>query len=113
MLIGCGVTGTHGGDEFGFAEVDVAVDEVVDDFDLGCDLEGLAGAVAKITGDSGDAVGLLDAEFCDGKVRAIETDEGDVGAVECGDEGKYASAGGQHLAGEERTDRMGNGVVDV
>ena len=104
MLIGCSETGTHGGDEFGFADVEVAVDEVVDDFDLGGDLEGLTGAVAKMTGDSGDAVGLLDAEFCDGKIRVIETNECDVRAVERSDEGKRPSASGEHLAGEERTD---------
>ena len=50
------------GDEFRVADVDVAVDEVADDFDLGGDAEDLAGAVAEIAGDGGDAVGLVDAE---------------------------------------------------
>ncbi len=71
-----------------------------------------------MAGDGGDAVGLGDAEFGDGKVRAVEADEGDVCAVERGDEGKCAAgeAGGlrlDHLAGEERADGVGDGVVDV
>ena len=70
------------------ADVDVAVDEVADDFDLAGDAEGFAGAVAEVGGDGGDAVGLVDAEAGDGEVGAVEADEGDVGAVERGDEGE-------------------------
>jgi len=33
--------------------------------------------------------------------------------VERGDEGEMETAGGEHLAGEERADRVGNSVVDV
>ncbi len=91
-LVGFGKAGAHGGDELGVADVDVAVDEVADDFDLGVDVEGLAGAVAEVGGDGGDAVGLLDAEFRDGKVGAVEADEGDVGSVQRGDEGKMIAA---------------------
>ena len=91
-FVGFGEAGTHRGDEFGGADVDVAVDEVADDFDLGVDVKGFAGAVAKVSGDGGDAVGLLDAELGDGKVGAVEADEGDVGAVEGGDEGQMMTA---------------------
>ena len=87
-LVGFGEARTHGGDELRIADVDVAVDEVADDFDLGVDVEGFAGAVAQVGGDGGDAVGLFDAELCDGKVGAVEADERDVGAVQRGDEGK-------------------------
>ncbi len=80
------------GDVGGVADVDVAVDEVADDFDVGGDAEGFAGAVAEVGGDGGDAVGLLDAEAGDGEVGAVEADEGDVGAVEGGDEGEVAAA---------------------
>ncbi len=71
-----------------------------------------------MTGNCGDAVGLLDAEAGDGEVGAVEADEGDVGAVEGGDEGEAAAAGGdgfglEHLAGEEGGDGVGDGVVDV
>ena len=75
--------------------------------------EGLAGAVAKVGGDGGDAVGLLDAELGDGQVRAVEADERDVGAVERGDEGKMEAARGEHLAGEQRADGVRDGVVNV
>ena len=66
-LVGRGEARAHGGDELGFADVEVAVDEVADDFDLGVDAEGLAGAVAQVAGDGGDAVGLLDAEAVMGR----------------------------------------------
>ena len=112
-LVRFGEAGAHGGDQFGIADVDVAVDEVADDLDLGVDVEGFASAVAEIAGDGGDAVGLLDAELCDGQIGAVEAYEGDVGAVEGGDEGKMETARGEHLAGEQRADGVGNGVVNV
>ena len=112
-LVGLGEARTHGGDELGIADVDVAVDEVADDLDLGVDVEGFAGAVAEVGGDGGDAVGLFDAELCDGKVGAVEADERDVGAVERGDEGKMMAARGEHLPGQQSADGVRDGVVDV
>src|SRR5258708_22369888 len=91
-LVGFGKARAHGGYQLGVADVDVAVDEVADDLDLGVDLEGFAGSVAQIGGDRGDSVGLLDAELCDGQIRAVEADERDVGAVQGGDEGEMESA---------------------
>src|SRR5258708_4633666 len=91
-LVGFGKARAHGGYQLGVADVDVAVDEVADDLDLGVDLEGFAGSVAQIGGDRGDSVGLLDAELCDGQLRAVEADERDVGAVQGGDEGEMESA---------------------
>ncbi len=67
FLIGSGEAGAHGGDQVGLADVDVAVDEVADDFDLGGDAEELAGAVAEVAGDGGDAVGLCDANLVMGR----------------------------------------------
>jgi len=60
-LVSRGKARAHGGDEFRVAGVDVAVDEVLDNFDLGGDAEGLAGTVAEMTGDGGDTDGLDDA----------------------------------------------------
>jgi hypothetical protein len=100
-FVGAAKRGRMFGDEFGVANVEVAVDEVADDFDLAGDAEGLAGAVAQVAGDGGDAVGLVDAEAGDGEVGAVEADEGDVGAVERGDEGQMFAARGEHLAGEQ------------
>ncbi len=42
-LVGFGEARAHGGDELGIADVDVAVDEVADDFDLGCRCRRLRG----------------------------------------------------------------------
>ncbi len=113
-----GEAGAHGGYFCGVADVDVAVDEVADDFDLGLDVEGFAGAVAEVGGDGGDAVGLLDAELGYREVGAVEADEGDVRAVQGGDEGEVAAAlrllaGLEHLAGEQSGDGVRDGVVDV
>ena len=113
LFVRCGEAGAHGGDEFGAGLVDVAIDEVADDFDGCLDLEGFVGAVAEVGRDGGDAVGLLDAELGDGEVGAVEADEGDVGAVESGDEGEMDAAGGEHLLGEVGGDGVGDGVVDV
>ena len=112
-LVGLGVAGAHGGDEFRLANVDVAVDEVADDLDFGGDVECFAGAVAEIAGDGGNSVRLLDAELGDGQIGAIEADEGDVGAVQGSDEGEMAATDGEHLAGEQGADGVGYGVVDV
>src|SRR5258707_9826391 len=91
-LVGFGEARAHGGYQLGVADVDVAVDEVADDLDLGVDLECLAGAVAQVGGDGGDSVGLFDAKLCDGQVRAVEAHERDVGAVQGGDEGEVKTA---------------------
>src|ERR1700679_3419285 len=95
------------------ADVEVAVDEVADDFDVAGDAEVDAGLVAEIGGDAGDAVGLGYSEFCDGEVGAVEAYQGDVGAVEGGDEGQMTASGGQHLAGQKGADGVGDCVVDV
>ena len=93
------------------AGVEIAVDEIGDDFDGALDVEFFDGLVEEILGDGGDAVALLDGEFGDGEIAAVAADESDVGAVERGDEGEAARGG--HGTGEERADGVGNGVVDV
>ena len=77
------------------------------------DAEVAEGLVAEVLRDAGDAVGLLDGVAGDGQIAAIEADEGDVGAVERGDEGQAAAAGGEHLAREQGADGVRDGVVDV
>ena len=73
----------------------------------------LDGLVAQVVGDGGDAVALIDAEAGDGQVGVIEPDEGDIGAVQGGDEGEAAILAEEHLAREIRGDGMRNRVVDV
>lgn len=93
------------------ARVKIAVHEIGDDFDGALDVEILESLVEEIAGDSGDAVALLDGEFCDGEIAAIGADESDVGAVKRGDEREAARGG--HGAREQGADGMGDGVVDV
>ena len=112
-FVGLRVLGALPGDEGGVALVDVAVDEVADDFDGAGDAEGGFRAVFEVGGDRGDAVRALDAVAGDGEVGAVEADEGDIGAVEGGDEGQADAAAGEHVAGEQRGDGVGDGVVDV
>src|ERR1700712_1809617 len=94
FFVGLGVAWTHALYVRWVAGVDVAVDEVADDFDLAGDAEGFAGAVAEVGGDGGDAVRLVDAETGDGEVRAVESYECDVRAVQGGDEGELEASGG-------------------
>ena len=70
------------------------------------------GFVLQILGDAGDAVTLLYGVAGDGKVAAVEADEGDVGAVQGGDERQLA-ARGEHLPGQQCADRVGDGIVHV
>src|SRR5665213_2566674 len=93
--------------------VDIAVDEVCDHFDVARDLETFNCFFLEVVGDGGDTVALLNGIAGDGEVAAVEAYEGDVGAVEGSDEGKTASLCGEHLAGQQSADRMGNCVMDV
>ena len=74
----------------GLARVEIAVDEIGDDFDGALDVELFEGLLQEVLRDGGDAVGLLDGKFCDGEIAAIAADERDVGAVKSGDEGETA-----------------------
>ena len=49
----------------------------------------------------------------DGEIGAVEADQGDVGAMERGDEREMDAAGGEHLFGEVGRDGVRNGVMDV
>ena len=77
------------------------------------DGEGVAGAIAKVLGDGGDPIGLVDAEAGDGEIGAVEADERDVRAVQRGDEGQMKALGGEHLTSEQCGDRVRNRVVHV
>jgi len=65
----------------------------------------------QVARDGGDAVALLDRKARDGEIATIAADEGDVRAVESGDEGKTARRG--HRTREHGADGMGDGVMDV
>src|SRR5581483_12506737 len=92
--------------------VQAAVDEVVDDPNLVPRLEHLHGLLAQILADTGDAVGLFDGEAGDGEVGPVGAHQGDIGAVQCGDEGQAAGRR-QHVASQQRRNRVRDGVVDV
>jgi len=114
FLAGLGIAGAAGG-AIGFAEgsVDIAVDEVGDDFNGAVGMEFLDGGFAQVIGDGGDAVALIDTEAGNGQVGMVEADEGDVGSVERGDEGQAVILALEHFAREVGGDGVGNGVVDV
>ena len=95
----------------GGASVEIAIHEIGNDFDGALDVEVLESLLQKIVGDGGDAVALLDGKFGDGQIAAVAADEGDVRAVQRGDEGQAARRG--HGTREQGADGMGNGVVDV
>jgi hypothetical protein len=75
--------------------------------------EGFARAIGEVLRDGGDAVGLVDTKAGDREVAAIEADEGDVGAVESGDEGQAQALGAQHFLGEVRGDGVRDRVMNV
>ena len=91
----------------------VAINEVGNDFDGPHDTEVVHGFLAQITRYRGDAVALFDSEAGNGKIRPVESDQGDVGTVERGDKGQQPVAFGQHLAGKQRAHGVGDGVVNV
>src|ERR1700674_315487 len=55
----------------GGTSVEIAINEIGDDFDGALDIEGLESFLQKIARDGGDAVALLDREFCDGEIAAV------------------------------------------
>jgi len=97
--------------ETGFARVQIAIDEIRDDFDGALDVEVPDGLIEEIFGDGGDAVALLDGKSGDREIRTIAADQGDVRTVKSGDERQ--AAWGSHGTGQQGADRMRNGVVDV
>jgi len=56
---------------------------------------------------------LSDGKTRNGQITAVEANECNVGAVKRGDEGQFATFDGQHLASEQGTDGVGNGVVNM
>ncbi len=95
----------------GCAGVQIAVHEVGDHLDGALDVEIFEGLVQQILRNGGDAVALLDGEFGDGQVAAVAADQGDVRAVQRGDEGQAPRGG--HGARQHGADGVGDGVVHV
>ncbi len=56
------------------AGVEIAIDEIGDDFDGALDVELFKGLLQQIVGDGGHAVALLDGEAGDGEVAAVAAD---------------------------------------
>src|SRR5580692_10046308 len=85
----------------GITNVDVAIHEVVDDFNMVLDVEFPQRTLAQILRDGSYAIALFDRETRDRQVRAIQPDQRDVGAVERGHKRQLLSSGlgSQHLSG--------------
>ena len=73
--------------------IHVAIHEVVNDLDVILDVELAQRALPQVLRDGGDAVALLDGEARDRQIRAVQTDQRDVGAVKRGDERQLAPRG--------------------
>ena len=70
-------------------------------------------ALGEVRGNCRHSIGLVDAEAGDGKVRAVEADERDVGTVQGGDEGQAQAALAQHLPGQVGRHAVRDGVMHV
>src|SRR2546430_10936448 len=93
------------------AAVEIAVDEIRNDFDGALDVELFQSLTQQIARNRSDAVALLDGKFGDGEIAAVAADQSDVRAVKGGDERQAARR--RHRAREQRADGMRNGVMDV
>ena len=99
----------------GVAQIHIAVDEVVDHLDVILDVEFLQRLLAQIFGDGRYPVTFFNGIARDREIRAVETDQRDVGAVKRGYKGQLATSGSvaKHLACEQRTYGVWNRVVNV
>jgi hypothetical protein len=94
-----------------FAAIKFAVHKIGDHFDGALDVEFLDRALLQIMRDRGDAVGLFDRKFGDWQETPVVSDQGNVGAVQRGDEGQWVRR--RHHAREQGVDGMGNRVMDM
>ena len=93
--------------------VEARVHEVRHDLDLALHPELADRDVLQVLRDRRHRVALLDRPAGDRQVRAVLADDRDVGAVERRDDLQPDAVAVAHLAGQDRRDRVGQGVVDV
>ncbi len=95
--------------------VEIAIYEVVDDFNLLAHLELLDRALLQIIRDRRHTVTLFDSVFCDRKIRTVGAHNGDVRAVQRGDKRQLARLDRrrEHLPRQQRADRMRDRVMHV
>ncbi len=94
-----------------FPAVEIAIHKIGDHFDRMLDVEFIERALFQIMGNGGHAVRLLDGKFCDRQKTSVIADERDIRAVKRGNKRQFV--GRRHGAGQQRADRMRNGIVDV
>ena len=99
----------------GATAVDIAIHEVVDDFNVIANVELAHGAVAQVVRNCRYAVALLDGEAGDRQIGAVETDQCDVSPMQGSDERQFAAPRlrRQHLPGQQRTHGMRNRIVHM
>jgi len=100
---------------FRLAQILVAVHKVRDDLNVILDVENVKRAVAQVLRDRCHAVALLDGKARNWKIRAVESDQSDVGPVQGGDKRQVAPRRSrrQHLFGQHRAHRVRDRVVYV
>ncbi len=100
---------------FGIPAVDIAIHRVINHLDTVLDVEHPKSPVAKVVGNGGNPVALLDRVTSDGQVRPVQPDQRNVGAVKRGDERQPAPprSFGHHLSRQQRAYRMRDGIVNM
>ena len=95
----------------GRAIVNVAIDEIGNDRHRPLNLKFLDRPAPKIFGHRGDGITLFDAKTCDGQIRTIVADQGDIRSMKRRDEGYNAIR--QHLLRQVRADGVGDRIVNM
>jgi hypothetical protein len=92
--------------------VSIAVDEVLDHANLVGDAEHVDGLLAQVVADRRDPVGLLYRELGDRVIRPVHAHQGDIRAMQRGDE-RQPAPGREHLLRQHGGNGMRNGIVYV
>jgi hypothetical protein len=97
----------------GIALIEIAIHKIPDHLDGAANVELLQRAFAQIIRNRSHAITFFDGEARDRQIRGICADQGDVCAMQGGDERQAASGLLEHLLGEQCRNRMRDCVVHV
>lgn len=89
------------------------VDEIGNDLNGSVDLEMLFRFAAKVFGNGGDAVGMVDGVVHHGREPRVLSHQRNVRAVECGEYRHAEPLLAQNVPGQHSAGGMGNGVMHV
>ena len=89
------------------------VNEIGDDLDILGDLEMVVGVLFQEVGDGGHTVRIVDTESYDRFVGRIFANQGDVGAMQCGDDRNMDPVPFKYLFGQVGRRSVGDGVMNM